>query len=205
MSGIRLIVGLGNPGTQYAATRHNVGAWFVDIFAEQENISLRLEKQFRGYVGEITVSSDRSASASDHAVRAATKCFLFKPTTYMNESGMAVVAITQFYKILPEEILLVHDELDFDVGVARLKQAGGHGGHNGLRNIIAHLSSSDFYRLRLGIGHPGSRDEVTNYVLGNPSRDDRVEIIKAIDESFRVMPDLFDGKIQQAFHTLHSD
>ena len=191
MSGIRLIVGLGNPGAQYAATRHNVGAWFVDIFAEQENITLRLEKQFRGYVGEVVLN--------------AAKLFLFKPTTYMNESGIAVSAIAQFYKILPEEILIVHDELDFEAGIARLKQAGGHGGHNGLRNIIAQLSSSDFYRLRLGIGHPGSRDEVTDYVLGNPSRDDRVEIIKAIDDSLRVMPDLLDGKIQQAFHTLHSD
>ncbi len=186
MSGIRLIVGLGNPGAQYAATRHNAGAWFIDYFAQQENIELHPQKKFRAHVGECG------------------NYFLLKPTTYMNESGISVAAFSKFYKINPEEILVVHDELDFDAGVARLKKGGGHGGHNGLRDIISHLNSPDFYRLRIGIGHPGHRDDVVNYVLVQPSRDDRIEITKAIDESARVIPDLLAGEFQKAFHTLHS-
>lgn len=187
---IRCIIGLGNPGAQYAATRHNVGAWFVDFFAQQNNIPLCLEKKFHGFCAEF--------SAHDQ------KCFLFKPTTYMNESGRSVSAFAKFYKINVDEILVVHDELDFEAGIARLKLGGGHGGHNGLRDIISHMGAN-FYRLRLGVGHPGHRDEVVNYVLGNPSREDRVEIIKAIDESMRVIPELLLGKIQHAFHALHSD
>lgn len=183
---IRLIVGLGNPGAEYAKTRHNVGAWFVDIFAEQNNISFTLQKKFHAMVG------------------ARQKIFLLKPTRYMNESGLPVSAFTKFYKINPEEILVVHDELDFAAGIVRLKKDGGHGGHNGLRDIISHIGS-DFYRLRIGIGHPGHRDDVTDYVLGNPSRHDRIEIIKSIDESFHVMPELFSGEFQKAFHLLHSD
>ncbi len=188
---IRCIIGLGNPGAEYAKTRHNVGAWFVDFFAEKNTISLTLQKKFHAHIGEF--------SASDH-----TKIFLLKPTTYMNESGLSVSAFVKFHKINPEEILIVHDELDFEPGIARLKQGGGHGGHNGLRDIISHLNSSDFYRLRIGIGHPGNRDDVVDYVLNKPSRDDRVEIIKAIDESMRVIPELLSGEFQKAFHTLHS-
>lgn len=185
-SGIRCIVGLGNPGAQYAATRHNVGAWFVDRYSEKNNIPLCLEKKFRALVGAF----------SDH-------CFLFRPTTYMNESGASVSVFTQFYKINPEEMLVVHDELDFEPGIARLKQGGGHGGHNGLRDIISHLGP-DFYRLRIGIGHPGHRDDVTNYVLGNPSYDDHEKIISALTESLRVIPALLLGEFQKAFHALHS-
>lgn len=188
---IRLIIGLGNPGAQYAATRHNVGAWWVDIFAEKNNIPLHLDRKFRAFVGECVHENQ--------------KCFLLKPTTYMNESGLPVSVVTQFYKINPEEILVVHDELDFEAGDARLKQGGGHGGHNGLRDIISHLHSSDFYRIRLGIGRPLHRDQVTDYVLNNPSRNDRDKIVNAIDESIAVIPDLLSGKIQQAFHQLHSD
>lgn len=189
--GIRLIIGLGNPGAQYAATRHNVGAWFIDFLSNQENISMRVEKQFRAHVGEFLHNG--------------AKCFLLKTTTYMNESGLSVSAFVKFYKINSDEMLVVHDELDFDAGVARLKQGGGHGGHNGLRDIISHLNSPDFYRLRLGIGHPSHRDDVSNYVLANPSRDDHVKIIKAIDESVRVIPELLSGEFQKAFHQLHSD
>ncbi len=188
---IRLIIGLGNPGAQYAATRHNVGAWWIDAFAEQNHIPLHLDRKFRGFVGEWLHDNQ--------------KCFLLKPTTYMNESGLPASLFTQFYKINPDEILVVHDELDFEAGIVRLKQGGGHGGHNGLRDIISHLHSSDFYRLRLGIGRPVHRDQVTDYVLGNPSRDDRDKILKSIDESISVIPDLLSGKIQQAFHQLHSD
>lgn len=183
---IKCIVGLGNPGAQYAATRHNVGAWFVDLYAEKNNIPLCLEKKFRAFVGAF----------SDH-------CFLLKPTTYMNESGASVSVFTKFYKINPEEILVVHDELDFEPGIVRLKQGGGHGGHNGLRDIISHIGA-DFYRLRIGIGHPGHRDDVTDYVLGNPSRSDHDNIIKSLSESFCVMPELLSGEFQKAFHSLHS-
>jgi PTH1 family peptidyl-tRNA hydrolase len=191
MDKVRLIVGLGNPGAQYAATRHNAGAWWIDQFAEQHHIPLHLDRKFRGFVGEWV---------HDHQ-----KCFLLKPTTYMNESGLAVSVFSQFYKINPNEILVAHDEMDFEPGDVRLKQGGGHGGHNGLRDIISHLHTQDYYRLRLGIGRAKHRDQVTDYVLGNPSRDDRDKIFKAIDESIAVIPDLLSGKIQQAFHQLHSD
>lgn len=188
---IRLIIGLGNPGAQYAATRHNVGAWWADRFAEINHISLRLDRKFRGFTAE-WMHEDK-------------KCFLLKPVTYMNESGFPVGIVSQFYKIETSEILVVHDELDFAPGDARLKQGGGHGGHNGLRDIIAHLHASDFYRLRIGIGRPPHRDEVTNYVLSNPSCDDRDQIFSAISESIGVIPDLLSGNIQKAFHQLHSD
>lgn len=186
---IRCIIGLGNPGAPYAATRHNAGAWFLDQFAEKNHVQLCLNKKFRSFVGEFTHQSE--------------KCFLLKPTTYMNESGLPVSVFAQFYKIVPAEILVVHDELDFEPGIVRLKQGGGHGGHNGLRDIVSHIGA-DFYRLRIGIGHPGHRDEVTDYVLSNPSRDDRTAIIKTIDESMRVMPELLAGEFQKAFNTLHS-
>ena len=122
----------------------------------------------------------------------------------MNESGSAVSAFIKFHKIDIHELLVAHDELDFEPGDARLKKGGGHGGHNGLRDIIAHLSA-DFYRLRIGIGHPGHRDDVSDYVLSKPSRDDRMEIMKSIDESARVIPELLSGEFQKAFHLLHSD
>lgn len=199
MSGIRCIIGLGNPGAEYAKTRHNVGAWFVDFFAQEKNISLMFQKKFHGFVGEYAHHFQKPS------VSASAKIFLLKPTTYMNESGISVSAFTKFYKINPEEMLVVHDELDFEAGMVRLKQGGGHGGHNGLRDIISHLNSSDFYRLRIGIGHPGHRDDVIDYVLGNPNSSDRVEIVKAIDESMRVIPELLSGEFQKAFHTLHSD
>ena len=186
---IRLIVGLGNPGAHYAATRHNVGAWFIDHFAKNQHVPLCLNKKFRGFVGEFTHQNE--------------KCFLLKPVTYMNESGLSVSVFAQFYKITAPEILVVHDELDFASGVVRLKQGGGHGGHNGLRDIVSHMGA-DFYRLRIGIGHPGHRDDVTNYVLGTPSHDDHQSINTAIEESMSVMPELLAGEFQKAFHALHS-
>jgi PTH1 family peptidyl-tRNA hydrolase len=191
VSKIRLIVGLGNPGAQYAATRHNAGAWFIDFLANQETVSLRSVKQFHGHLAEFQYQNN--------------KCFLFIPSTYMNDSGRAVAALVKFYKILPQEMLVAHDELDFEAGVVRLKQGGGHGGHNGLRDIIAHLNTSDFYRLRLGIGHPGHRDAVANYVLANPGRDERAEIMHAIDDAARIIPELLSGEFQKALHQLHSD
>ena len=191
MANIQCIIGLGNPGEKYTKTRHNAGAWFVDYLAHQEHVALKLEKQFRGLLGEFSLNNQ--------------KCYLFKPTTYMNESGLSVSAFTKFYKIPIENVLVAHDELDFDVGVARLKKAGGHGGHNGLRNIIQQCGSADFYRLRLGVGHPGNRDEVVDYVLTTPSKADHQKIITSIEEAARVVPELLMGEFQKAFNQLHSN
>lgn len=191
MTGIRLIVGLGNPGTQYEKTRHNVGAWFVDILAKQSGAKFSLESKLKSQIAKVMI---------DHV-----PCWLCKPTTYMNESGRSVGALARFYKINPENILVVHDELDFEPGIVRLKEGGGHGGHNGLRDIISHLGSRDFYRLRIGIGHPGHKDGVSGYVLRAPGSADRVDIVRSIDEAERVLPDLMAGEFQSAFHRLHSD
>ena len=190
MNGIQCIVGLGNPGAEYAKTRHNAGAWFVDFLANQNNVSFKLEKKL--HVDAVKIVIDNHV------------CWLVKPTTYMNESGLAIASFLQFYKISVDTILIVHDELDFDAGIARLKRGGGHGGHNGLRDIAQHIGS-DFYRLRLGIGHPGHKDDVTNYVLETPSKSDRADIALAIDEAARVLPELLAGDFQRAFHQLHSD
>ena len=188
---IELIVGLGNPGPQYAAHRHNVGAWFVDILARSHDINLRVEPKLHGKIGRLSTPQQ--------------SCWLFIPTTYMNESGRAVRAVAEFYKIAASSILVAHDELDFTAGIVRLKQNGGHGGHNGLRDIITQLQSSDFLRLRLGIGHPGHRDKVHDYVLSQPSNSDCDLILKAIDEGLQVLPDLLQGNIEQAIQQLHSE
>ncbi len=190
-SPISLIVGLGNPGTQYEKTRHNVGAWFVEQLAQHENVELRFETKFHGLVAKITSFSN--------------PCWLLIPTTFMNESGIAVSALARFYKIAPETILVAHDELDFAAGEIRLKANGGHGGHNGLRDIINHVHSKDFCRVRIGIGHPGHKDRVTPYVLNKPSGHDRDLILQAIDEGLRVVPDLIEGDFAKAMKNLHSE
>ena len=190
-TGVRLIVGLGNPEKEYGDTRHNVGAWFLDTLSQYEHASLKLEKKFRGATAQFHFKSEI--------------IFLLKPSTYMNESGLSVSAVARFYKLPPESILVVHDELDFEVGVIRLKQAGGHGGHNGLRDIIAQLGSTNFYRLRIGIGHPGSRAQVTNYVLSAPSIADRQKIMASFQKAEKVMPELLSGEFQKAFHQLHGE
>lgn len=187
--GIKLIVGLGNPGPEYAATRHNVGAWLVAQLADSKNLSLAPEKKFFGL----------TAKATQNGVA----YWLLNPTTYMNDSGRAVVALANFYKITPAEILVAHDELDFPAGDIRLKQGGGHGGHNGLRDIIECLGP-DFYRLRIGIGHPGHRDQVTPYVLSAPSSSDKKLILQSIDNVLTIIPDLIEGHFQKAMQTLHS-
>ncbi|ABS77937.1 aminoacyl-tRNA hydrolase [Coxiella burnetii] len=184
--GVKLIAGLGNPGDQYARTRHNVGAWFLETLAQQRNQSLAKENKFHGFV----------AKCNDY--------WLLKPTTFMNESGQAVAALARFYKIKPSEILIAHDELDFPAGDIRLKEGGGHGGHNGLRNIIQHLGSSDFYRLRIGINHPGHKDRVTPYVLSPPSENDRIAILAAIEKGLRLIPELVQGDFQKVMRELHS-
>lgn len=189
MSGIQLIVGLANPGKQYAETRHNVGAWFLKELARQTQVSFNPESKFHGLVALCHVG--------------AASCRLLEPTTYMNESGRAVRAVAQFYKIKPQDILVVHDELDFDVGIARLKKGGGHGGHNGLRDIIQCLGTPDFYRMRIGIGHPGDRSRVTGYVLGEPNKSDKDKITQSIDEALRVVDDVLAGDFEKAMRYLH--
>jgi len=191
MTHIQCIIGLGNPGAEYAKTRHNAGAWFVDVLAEQFNVSFKLDKKLRGHIAEFSAHNQ--------------KCFLFKPATYMNESGLSVHQFLQFYKIPIENSLVAHDELDFEAGIARLKKGGGHGGHNGLRDIMQQCASADFYRLRLGIGHPGNRNDVVDYVLKAPSRAERIDIMMAIDQATQVIPELLSGEFQKAFHQLHSD
>lgn len=187
---IKLIVGLGNPGAEYAKTRHNVGAWFVQRFAEQAGVSLHSETKFHGLIAKTMVDGH--------------PCYILQPTTFMNESGRAIGAVARFYKIAPEDILVVHDELDFPAGTVRIKNSGGHGGHNGLRDTINHLHSKDFLRLRIGIGHPGHKDRVTPYVLSAPSKSDREKILTSIDEGMAVVSDLVNGDIERAFLYLHS-
>ena len=190
MPEIQLIVGLGNPGADYEPTRHNAGFWFVDELARRNQQSFRKEQRFQSEVARCRIDS------SD--------CRLQKPMTFMNRSGQAVRALMQFFRIPLQQILVVHDELDLPPGVIKLKQGGGHGGHNGLRDLISHLGSKDFYRLRVGIGHPGHRDQVVDYVLKKPSQDDRRLIEDALYEAQSVMPDIVRGEFARAMNTLHS-
>lgn len=187
---IKLIVGLANPGSEYAQTRHNAGEWFVDALMQQVPEILKAESKFFAQHAQITLNG--------HTLR------IMVPSTYMNESGKAVASIATFYKIAPEEILVVHDELDLDAGIARLKMGGGHGGHNGLRHIIQALGSPHFYRLRIGIGHPGHKDDVVDYVLKKPSTLDRRLIDDAITKALLVMPAILKDDIQAAMKTLHT-
>lgn len=187
---IKLIVGLANPGAEYAQTRHNAGEWFIDALMQHVPETLKTESKFFAQHAQTTLH--------EKAVRIAV------PTTYMNESGRAVASLALFYKVTPEEILIVHDDLDLDAGVARLKLGGGHGGHNGLRNIIQALNSPNFHRLRLGIGHPGHRDDVVDFVLKRPTAEDRRLIDDAITRALNVMPTIMKDDIQAAMKTLHT-
>lgn len=188
---IKFIVGLKNPGSQYAQTRHNAGAWFIDEFAKNNNLSFKLEKKFHLECAEFSIAGER--------------IFFAKPICYMNESGLAVASFAKFYQIKPEEILVAHDELDLPPGVARLKKGGGNGGHNGLKDIFARLGSAEFYRLRIGIGHPGHRDKVVGFVLQNPRLEEKIEIDRSIDRALDVMPDVFKGDLAAAMQKLHTD
>jgi len=188
-SAFKLIVGLGNPGPEHSATRHNAGFWFVDLLAEKYSLTFRSESKYNAEICRIQTAD--------------IDCWLCKPMTFMNRSGFSVQAMASFYKIPVEEILVAHDELDLEAGTARLKKGGGHGGHNGLRDIIAQMGDKTFTRLRLGIGHPGSQDKVTPYVLGRPPQEDRQLIEIAIKESVDVMPLVLEGEMQKATHALH--
>lgn len=163
---IKLIVGLGNPGNEYKDTRHNTGFWFVDKVADKFGISLSHDKKFHGEVGRGRIFGED--------VR------LLKPDTFMNRSGLAVAPLAKFYNLSPDEILIAHDELDIGAGHVRLKTGGGHGGHNGLKDIVPHIGA-DFHRLRIGIGHPGHASKVSGWVLSKPSSDDFISIDKALD------------------------
>ncbi len=188
---IRLIVGLGNPGAQYEDTRHNAGFWYVEQLARSHGVSLQPEKKFFGLTARVLIGGQE--------VR------LLNPTTFMNLSGQAVGAMATFFKISPESILVAHDELDLPVGIARLKQGGGHGGHNGLKSIISALGNNrEFLRLRLGIGHPGNSKDVVNYVLTKPSVAERQKIDAVIDEAIHITPDIVNGKRVQAMQELHT-
>ncbi|MFT5711406.1 MAG: PTH1 family peptidyl-tRNA hydrolase [Halioglobus sp.] len=188
---IKLIVGLGNPGTDYRGTRHNAGAIFVEELARQCNTGLQPDSKFFGLCGR--------GSFVGHDLR------LLIPTTFMNRSGQAVSAIARFYKIEPEEILIAHDELDFPAGIAKFKRGGGHGGHNGLRDVAPALGNNKtFYRLRIGIGHPGHASKVSGYVLSTPSQVDRTRIEACIDEAIDALPLLLNGDEEKAMSHLHS-
>jgi PTH1 family peptidyl-tRNA hydrolase len=191
LTAIKLIVGLGNPGNEYRGTRHNAGADFVEQLARQCGCTLQAESKFFGMTGRLTLSG--------HDLR------LLIPTTFMNRSGKAVAAMAQFFKIASDEILIAHDELDIPAGSARFKRGGGHGGHNGLRDIVPSLGNNkDFYRLRIGIGHPGHASKVTGYVLGAPSQVDRTRIDASIDEAIAALPLLLGGDSTKAMTQLHS-
>ena len=190
MPGIKLIVGLGNPGREYESTRHNAGAWLVGRFAARNNVALKKDARYFGIVGRI----DGPAGA----------VFLLVPSTYMNASGRSVGALAGFFKIPAAEILVAHDELDFAPGTAKMKLGGGVAGHNGLRDIAGRLGTHDFWRLRLGIGHPGDRDVVADYVLSKPSQEDRVEIESSIERALEVLPQIVSGDLQGAMLKLHT-
>lgn len=189
MSGIKLLVGLGNPGEKYTDTRHNAGFWWVDQVSAFTNSKLALEPKFFGVVGKLNPTTDT---------------WLLKPTTFMNASGKAVAALANYYKILPEQVLVIHDELDLPAGSVKLKNGGGHGGHNGLKDITAALGTANFWRLRLGIGHPGDRSEVINFVLKAPLKDEITAINTCIDDSANVLPLLQAGDFEAAMLKLHT-
>ena len=191
MSEIKLIVGLGNPGDKYTDTRHNAGEWLIERLARRFNVSLNPESKFFGKTARTLVNGKE--------IR------LLVPTTFMNLSGKAVGALASFYRIKPEEILVIHDELDLPPGTAKLKQGGGHGGHNGLKDIVAQLSNNNnFYRLRIGIGHPGHRDLVAGYVLNKPSPADRDALEKVLDEATDCVEMIFKDGMVKATNRLNS-
>ncbi len=190
-SQIQLIVGLGNPGAQYEQTRHNAGFWFVEAVARRHGGSFKSENKFHGEACKVLVEGK--------------ELWLLKPMTFMNKSGQAIAALARFYKIAPESILVAHDELDLPPGAVRLKQGGGHGGHNGLRDTIAQLGGSrDFQRLRIGIGHPGHSSQVTGYVLGKAPADEQRLMEEAIDDALDILPLAVSGEMQKAMNQLHS-
>jgi len=187
---IKLFVGLGNPGAEYEATRHNAGFWWVDALASELKLSLVSDRSYHGRMARTTLGGQT--------------VWLLEPQTFMNVSGKSVAALARFFKIQPEEILVVHDELDVVPGQAKLKFGGSHAGHNGLRDIHAQLGTGDYWRLRLGIGHPGVKAEVINWVLKKPSPDQRDAIEECIERTLKAVPALLAGEMDKATATIHT-
>jgi PTH1 family peptidyl-tRNA hydrolase len=190
MAGLRLIVGLGNPGAEHARTRHNAGFWFIDALAEKAGARFGLESKLYGETAKATIAGQ--------------SLWLLKPATFMNLSGKSVTAALRYWKIEPHECLIAHDELDLEPGTARLKFDGGHGGQNGLRDTMQLLGHGQFHRLRVGIGHPGHKDKVTPWVLGRPGKDDEIMIRRAIDDAIDVLPLAVTGDFNEAMKRLHT-
>jgi PTH1 family peptidyl-tRNA hydrolase len=190
MAGLRLIVGLGNPGPEHSRTRHNAGFWLVDALAEKLGARFGLESKLFGQTAKVEIDGQA--------------VWLLKPATFMNLSGKSVTAAMRYWKIGPEEALLAHDELDLPTGTARLKFDGGHGGQNGLRDTMRLLGHGGFHRLRIGIGHPGHKDMVTPWVLGRPGREDEALILRAIDDAIDVLPLAVAGDFNEAMKRLHT-
>jgi PTH1 family peptidyl-tRNA hydrolase len=187
---IRLFVGLGNPGPDYSATRHNAGFWWVDALAQLSKTSLQMDKGYHGLTARVSLEGQT--------------IWLLQPQTFMNQSGKSVAALANFFKISPQEILVAHDELDIAPGEAKLKLGGSHAGHNGLRDIHAQLGSDQYWRLRLGIGHPGNRSDVIHWVLKKPSADDRIAIHQSIDRALTAAPHLIKGEMEAATRLIHT-
>ncbi len=187
---IRLLVGLGNPGPEYSSTRHNAGFWWLDQAARKLSVSLRPERSHRGLVGRFNGPAG--------------PVLLLEPATFMNLSGEAVASVARYFKIEPAQILVVHDDLDLATGHMKLKFGGGHGGHNGMRDIHSNLATPDYWRLRLGIGHPGVKSEVVDYVLRDPSAEDRDAIDKCIAQSLGALDALMAGEMERATMIIHA-
>jgi PTH1 family peptidyl-tRNA hydrolase len=187
---IKLFVGLGNPGPEYEATRHNAGFWWIDALSRELKAPLSLDKNYHGQVARTTVNGQA--------------VWLLKPLTFMNLSGKSVAALARFFKVLPSEVLVAHDELDIVPGQVKLKFGGSHAGHNGLRDIHAQLGSPDYWRLRIGVGHPGVKAEVINWVLKKPSQEHRGAIEECIDRSLKAVPALLKGEMDKATLLIHT-
>ena len=190
MDAIKVIVGLGNPGSEYSRTRHNAGFWFIDALAESARAPWGLDKKIHAETAKMRIAGQ--------------PVWLIKPSTFMNHSGRSVLSALQYLKIESEQCLLAHDELDLPPGKARLKFDGGHGGQNGIRDTMALLGHGRFHRLRIGIGHPGHKDQVTPWVLGRPSQLDATAISQAISESIEILPLLIEGRFSDAMKQLHT-
>ena len=187
---IKLFVGLGNPGPEYEATRHNAGFWWLEAVARELKVKLVMDKSYHGLVARTTIKGQT--------------VWLLEPQTFMNVSGKSVAALARFFKIEPQEILVAHDELDIVPGEAKLKFGGSHAGHNGLRDIHAQLGTDDYWRLRLGVGHPGVKSEVINWVLKKPSLDHRIAIDQCIDRCLKALPHLLAGEMEKATMLVHT-
>ena len=185
-----MVVGLGNPTQKYTETRHNAGFWFLDRLTERYSITLKESNRFQGVYGSSRMEGE--------------EVIFLKPLTYMNHSGRSVAAVLRYFKISPDNLLVAHDELDFPAGVIRLKKDGGHGGHNGLRDIVAALGCGSFYRLRIGIDRPNTKEEVVQYVLNRPSRSDRDNIEKGFNRVQDIFLRLLQGDFQEVMNSLHS-